>query len=145
MVKRNIQKDYNVWSLKNSNTPYTTQWSHRDRGKPFNPSTRVCRLCLLEKYYILFEQDGASLNQRDEFFNHCYHKVPQLLMNKKWCNDFEPPMNILCLLVWYLYVTKDPLGTVHVLCSCKFTISFSTSDDWNLVMKQICKVFPGVK
>ena len=72
-----------VWSLKRNNTPYTTRWSHRARGRPFNPSTWVCRLCLLEKYYILFEQDGASLNQRDEFFNHCYHKAPQLLENKK--------------------------------------------------------------
>jgi len=38
----------------------------------------IKRLCLLEKYFILFEQDGASLNQRDEFFGHCFHKKPQL-------------------------------------------------------------------
>ena len=72
-----------VWSLKHANTPYTIRWSHRARGRPYNPSTGVCRLCLLEKYFILFEQDGASLNQRDEFFGHCFHKKPQLLMSKK--------------------------------------------------------------
>ena len=72
-----------IWSLKDSNTPFTTRWSHRDRGRPYNPSSGACRLCLLEKYYILFEQDGASLNQRDEFFSPCYHKIPQLLSNKR--------------------------------------------------------------
>ena len=100
-----------IWSLKNSNTPYTTQWSHRDRGKPFNSSSGVCRLCLLEKYYILFEQDGASLNMRDEFFNHCYHKAPQLLVNvKTWL------VNLLYVwLIIYVYVAGSQPCT---FCAC---------------------------
>ena len=57
----------------------------------------------------------------------------------------EPPMHILCLLVSNLDVTRFHLGNFHVIWNCKYLISFSTSDDWHLVMKQICKVFPGVK
>ena len=67
--------------------PYTIVWDEVDRGAPYNPSTGVCRLCLLEKYHIMNNPDGASLNQRTEFFCHCYHKYPQLLQNF----NFNPP------------------------------------------------------
>ena len=72
-----------VWHLKNTGNPPTTlNWSVRDRAPPFNPITGYCRLCDLEKFYILTDREAASLNQRTEFFSHCYHKQPQLLVNK---------------------------------------------------------------
>ena len=112
-----------VWSLKHASTPYTIRWSHRARGRPYNPSTGVCRLCLLEKYFILFEQDGASLNQRDEFFGHCFHKKPQLLMSKKWC---IVTMNHPCTFwKWFWF----HFGTVHVICRYNFCKSSSAPDD----------------
>ena len=61
--------------------PYSIFWDVVDRGPPYNPSTGVCKLCLQEKYHIMNNPDGASLNQRSEFFCHCYHKYPQLLKN----------------------------------------------------------------
>ena len=74
-----------IWSdLKTEDgtlVPHTITWDIRDRGPPYNPTTDVCRLCLLEKYYILKEPSGATLNQRSEFFCHCYHKEPQLLVH----------------------------------------------------------------
>ena len=72
-----------VKSLRESNTPHTIIWSAKERAPPFNPSTGWCRLCTLERYYILFEPTEASLNQRAEFFCHCFHKRPQLLINRK--------------------------------------------------------------
>ena len=45
----------------------------------FTPVTGMCRLCLLEKYHIMYNKWGATLNQRSEFFSHCYHKDPLLL------------------------------------------------------------------
>ena len=72
-----------IKSLKESNTPHTITWSAKERAPPFNPSTGWCRLCTLERYYILFEPGEASLNQRAEFFCHCFHKRPQLLINRK--------------------------------------------------------------
>ena len=67
--------------------PYSIAWDEVDRGPPYNPSTGVCKLCLKEKYHIMSNPDGASLNQRSEFFCHCYHKYPQLLKNF----NFNPP------------------------------------------------------
>ena len=73
-----------VKSLRNNNIPHDISWDFIEHASPFNPATWWCRLCVLESYYILFEPGGASLNQRSEFFSHCYHQKPQLLGNKKW-------------------------------------------------------------
>ena len=74
-----------IKSLRESNTPHTITWSAKERAPPFNPSTWWCRLCTLERYYILFEPSGASLNQRAEFFCHCFHKRSKLLVKpKRW-------------------------------------------------------------
>ena len=71
-----------IWSLKNAGIPYEIKWSIIGHAPPFNPKTWVCRLCVVEKYYILFEPRGATLNQRSEFFAPCYHRKPQLLKSK---------------------------------------------------------------
>ena len=34
---------------------------------------------LTEKYTILFKPELSSLNQHDEFFSHCRHKLAKLL------------------------------------------------------------------
>ena len=70
------------WRVRTSTTSPTaspTRWDVRDRGPPWNPVTDMCRLCILEKYYIMFEPEGATLNQRSEFFSQCYHKTPLLV------------------------------------------------------------------
>ena len=72
-----------VRSLRSANTPHNIKWSIKDRGPPYNPSTGKCRLCLLEKYYIMFEPERATLNKRTEIFSHCFHKNPQLLVKTK--------------------------------------------------------------
>ena len=53
------------------------------KRKPFNPVTGVCRLCLKEKYYILYNRQDCSLNSRDELFGHCPHKRDHLLYKIK--------------------------------------------------------------
>ena len=73
-----------IWdNLKGPNNlhklPYSIKWDYIKRGNLFNPLTGVCRLCNWEKFFILFRPEGASLNQRSEFFSHCKHKEPQLL------------------------------------------------------------------
>ena len=72
-----------VRGLRADNIPHNIKWTIRDRGPPFNPIYWVCRLCTKEKYYIMFEPDKATLNQRSEFFGHCWHKAPQLLVKQK--------------------------------------------------------------
>ena len=68
-----------IWSLKDQGIQFEVKWRVIDRGPPFNPLSYVCRLCTLEKYHILFSRQGATLNQRSEFFSKCWHVQPQLL------------------------------------------------------------------
>ena len=70
-----------IWSLKRNHQKYDIEWHIKDRAKPFNPVSRKCRLCLREKYYIIFEPEGASLNQRSELFSTCRHRLSKLLVN----------------------------------------------------------------
>ena len=72
-----------VWKLKSSvpPIPYHLVWDIVARAAPYNPATGYCDLCTEEKYRIMFEPQGASLNQRSQFFAYCYHERPQLLIN----------------------------------------------------------------
>ena len=69
-----------IWNLKDRNIDFSMEWNVKDRAQHFNPNTGLCRLDDKEKYYILMEPQGATLNQRSEFFSHCHHKKPQLLV-----------------------------------------------------------------
>ena len=72
-----------IWKLKRAGTPYTITWKVLDRGRGYNPSTKSCRLCLLEKWYIMFRPEGASLNKRSELYSFCRHKAKLLLKSLK--------------------------------------------------------------
>ena len=68
-----------IWSLKHEKIPYKVDWKILSRGRIFNPVTRTCRLCLLEKYFISFHPKTATLNNRREMFNTCMHRKGNLL------------------------------------------------------------------
>ena len=70
-----------VWKLKDSEKNFEIQWSIIDRAKIFNPTTRKCQLCLKEKFHIIFQPEGATLNKRSELFSVCRHRLGQLLEN----------------------------------------------------------------
>ena len=42
-----------IWKLKNSNTPYKISWKILTKRNSFNPTKKVCNLCLTEKFYII--------------------------------------------------------------------------------------------
>ena len=46
----------------------------------FNPVTGTCKLCISEKFHILFKPDFATLNSRSEIFTSCRHKKSELLV-----------------------------------------------------------------
>ena len=52
------------WTLKDQRPPipYTISWKIIDKGKPFNPVTGVYRLCLKEKYHILYNREEYGLD-----------------------------------------------------------------------------------
>ena len=68
-----------VWDLKNQGSQPNITWKLIDRGKPFSPVTGVCQLCTKEKFYIMYKQEMAELNSRNEIFNHCRHMKSALL------------------------------------------------------------------
>ena len=70
-----------IWNLKDRNEDYQVNWSVIDRASDFNPTTRKCRLCIKEKFYIIFQPEGAMLNERSELYSTCRHRKRQLLAN----------------------------------------------------------------
>ena len=71
-----------VWKLKDQKKAFNISWSIIDRANPFDPTTRKCRLCLKEKFHIIFQPSGATLNKRSELFSTCSHRLKQLLVNR---------------------------------------------------------------
>ena len=72
-----------IWGLKDRNIDYEVKWRLKYRGTDFNPLTKKCRICLKEKYFIMYHRDGSSLNKRSEVFNTCRHRRSKLLENVK--------------------------------------------------------------
>ena len=70
-----------IWKLEDEGKQFRINWKIIDRGKKFNPSNRKCNLCLKEKFHIIFQPSGASLNKRSELFSTCRHRWQQLLEN----------------------------------------------------------------
>ena len=75
-----------IWELKDKGIPHTLTWSILTTANGFNPSNKQCRLCLLEKWYILFQEENATINRRQEIFSSCRHKA-RLTLNPKAIKD----------------------------------------------------------
>ena len=74
-----------LWNLKDEKKNFEISWKIIDRAQEFNPVKRKCRLCIKEKYYIIFQPDGATLNTRSELFTTCRHR--KRLTLEKWENS----------------------------------------------------------
>ena len=72
-----------IHKLQNEGKTYQLKWSLLDRGPVFDSITNKCRLCLLEKFYIIFKSDTASLNRRSELFSTCRHRNQKILGNSQ--------------------------------------------------------------
>ena len=69
-----------VWSLKDEGLEPRIEWQFLGRASTYRPSSKTCRLCIMEKFHIMHSKsDLASLNKRTEFFSSCLHKEKLLL------------------------------------------------------------------
>ena len=68
-----------MWELKDKGHTYTITWQILARASSYNPSSGMCRLCLKEKYLIMFTHETAALNKRNEIYNSCRHRASKLL------------------------------------------------------------------
>ena len=63
---------------------FTITWDILERRLAgYNTSSKACRLCLLEKYHIMFTPGVATLNRRRELFSSCRHRRKLTLGGKK--------------------------------------------------------------
>ena len=72
-----------IWSLKDKDKNFTVNFEILQKAGAFNPISKKCMLCLSEKFHILYNPTGATLNIRSEFFNACRHKASKLLSLEK--------------------------------------------------------------
>ena len=71
-----------VWKQKDNQShpiPYEVEWDIQGTDKPYNAVTGVCRLCLLEAYFLIFDEATSTLNSMDEYWSICVHKKYFLL------------------------------------------------------------------
>ena len=68
-----------IWNLDDQNVKYELKWKIISRAKPYDPGSGVCRLCIREKYFIIFKPEMSTINQRNEIAGPCLHKASRLL------------------------------------------------------------------
>ena len=73
---------WHVCNLEKRNIQNDISWEIVTRAPQFNPTSRVCRLCILEAYHLIFTTGGANLNKRDELFGFCKHMWKSLLIKR---------------------------------------------------------------
>ena len=64
-----------IHKLRGEGTDFTITWDLLEKKQAgYNITSKSCRLCLLEKYHILFTPGAATLNKRRELFTSCRHR-----------------------------------------------------------------------
>ena len=62
-----------VRELEENNLGFVIDWKIVSRAPPYNHVTDECKLCIREKYFIIFKPEMASLNDRNEIAGPCLH------------------------------------------------------------------------
>ena len=68
-----------IWSLKEKGVEYKLEWRFVDQIEGYNLRTGRCKLCLEEKYLIIYRPEVATLNQRSELASVFPHSTKFLL------------------------------------------------------------------
>ena len=83
-MKNRTALSRHIWKLKKDekdNWEYEVKWRIMDSAPVYSNKTKRCRLCLLEKYYIICHPKEASLNQMCGLVNSCVHRNAFTLSN----------------------------------------------------------------
>ena len=72
-----------IWNERDNNeTPSLIEWSIIERVPPFRNGDNNCKLCISEKYHIIF-QPFTKINKRNELTSKCRHENKYYLSNVK--------------------------------------------------------------
>ena len=63
-----------MWKLKDKNIICKIEWKIVDRAPKFTPVSKTCKLCTLERFYLLCKKESYTLNKNKEFGDECLHK-----------------------------------------------------------------------
>ena len=81
--KKGTTLSRHIHSLRRSGTSFNITWDLLEkRLSGYNTTSRACRLCLLEKFHIMFTPGVATLNKRRELFSSCRHRKKLTLAAK---------------------------------------------------------------
>ena len=81
MTRQGTSLSNHIKNLKAKNINYQISWKILSKRTSYNPATKRCNLCLREKYLIIFNPEGATLNSRSELYSTCRHRKKLLLEN----------------------------------------------------------------
>jgi hypothetical protein len=70
-----------IWDLKEQRKQHNISWSIAATAPAYNPKSKTCHLCLMEKTLILTSDHPHSLNKRTELLSKCRHRRKYLLSN----------------------------------------------------------------
>ena len=70
-----------IWTLKDSNTNFTINWSILATAPAYSNKTKRCHLCLTEKLYLIRAKKPYLLNKRSELISKCRHENKFYLAN----------------------------------------------------------------
>ena len=62
-----------VHELEKKRIGYNIKWKILAKAKPYSNVTKRCDLCIMEKYFIMFHPEMATLNQRAGVITSCLH------------------------------------------------------------------------
>ena len=91
-----------VWQQKEKGRVPVIKWSVVKRAPAYNPASKKCRLCLMEKCLILKHAgDKKCLNARTELFSKCRHRASFLLQSVgvTWGSHHQQSLSLFCLFI----------------------------------------------
>ena len=71
-----------IWKLKDRDIRYNIEWNIKGKAPAYNNKLKKCKLCNLEKFFIIYHSKEASLNQKCGLINSCKHFSKYLLGNQ---------------------------------------------------------------
>ena len=71
-----------IWRLKDQNKTFNIKWSIFKKSSGYNPASKSCNLCLLEKLVICnFKEKDRLINKRLDIVSKCRHENKYILAN----------------------------------------------------------------
>ena len=82
-LKNSTTLSQHIWKLNKAKKEYTITWKILDKAEVYTNKAKKCKLCNLEKFYIMYKKGQSTLNTKRGLINMCRHKKSFLLSNWK--------------------------------------------------------------